>query len=169
MSNDNANTADSPTAADGPADAAGRPEPAEAAQAAGAHALSIGAVARMFRIPTTTLRFYELLGLIARHRAGRVRVYSWSQCERIALIVKSRRAGLRVRDLRLVLVAMDERAPAAVSETGRRHCVSLINMLEEQQQAVGNVLGELYRIDWELSDRLGVKDSGGTDATAESV
>jgi hypothetical protein len=34
-------------------------------------------------------------------------------------------------------------------------------MLEEQQQAIGNVLGELYRIDWEVSARLGVKDSGG--------
>jgi DNA-binding transcriptional MerR regulator len=123
--------------------------------------LTIGVVARMFKIPTTTLRLYELLGLIARHQAGRVRVYSWSQCERIALIVKARRAGLRVRDLKPVLVAMDERAPKTASDVGRRHGVSLIHMLEEQQQAIGNVLGELYRIDWELSARLGVQDSGG--------
>ena len=131
--------------------------------------MTIGVVAQMFRIPTTTLRFYELLGLIARHQAGRNRVYSWSQCERIALIVKSRRAGLRVRDLKPVLVAMDERAAKTVSDAGRRHAVSLINMLEERQQAIGNVLGELYRIDWELCARLGVKDSGGTDDAAASA
>jgi|SRR6185312_6080380 len=124
-------------------------------------ALTIGSVARMFKIPTLTLRYYELRGLVGRHRAGGERVYSWSQCERIALIVKARRAGLRLSDLRAVIVAMDERGARDAAEAGRQQCLSLIHILEAQQQAVGNVLGELYRIDWELSARLGVADSGG--------
>ena len=126
-------------------------------------ALTIGSVARMFKIPVFTLRYYELRGLISRHRAGGERVYSWSQCERIALIVKARRAGLPLRDLRPVIVAMDERGARSAAEAGRQQCLSLIHILEAQQQAIGNVLGELYRIDWELSARLGAKDSLGAE------
>ena len=40
------------------------------------------------------LRLFELRGLIRRRRAGHDWVYSWSDCERIALLVKARKAGL---------------------------------------------------------------------------
>ena len=130
-------------------------------------ALSIRDVAQMFKVSPLTLRLYELRGLIRRERAGRKWVYSWSDCERIALIVKARQAGLRFRDLKLVIIAMGKQSRLAAAEAGRLQSIALIHQLESRQQAVGNVLAELYRIDWELSDRLGVKDSGGTDAAAD--
>ena len=156
MSNGTGNAAGCEAAVAAPGDTTDLPERAETT------ALTINSVARMFKIPVFTLRYYELRGLVRRHWSGGERIYSWSQCERIALIVKARRAGLALRDLQPVLVAMDEQAARSVAESGRLQCLSLINILEDQQQAVGNVLGELYRIDWELSARLGVKDSGGT-------
>lgn len=130
-------------------------------------ALSIRDVAQMFKVSPLTLWLYELRGLIRRECAGRKWVYSWSDCERIALIVKARQAGLRFRDLKLVIIAMSRQSRLAAADAGRLQTIRLIQQLEDRQQAIGNVLGELYRIDWELSDRLGVKDSGGTDAGAD--
>jgi DNA-binding transcriptional MerR regulator len=153
-------------ASEAPAD--GRVDETNSAPGQEGFAMSIDVVARMFKVPTITLRYCELRGLIARERVGDICVYSWSQCERIALIVKARRAGMRIRDLRPVVMAMDEAVTRSVSESGRRHCISLIHVLEDQQQALGNVLGELYRIDWELSARLGVDNSGGADDPADA-
>ena len=144
-------------------DFAGRTETAEK------HSLTIGAVAQMFKVSTLSLRLFELRRMIRRERIGNERVYSWADCERIAVVVKARKAGLATGDLGPMLRAMNVRASVPVTEAGRLKCLALIRSLETQQQAIGNVLGELYRIDWELSDRLGVKDSGGADALADQA
>ena len=103
MSNGNGNTADCEPAT--AAHDSARPETAKN------HILSLAVVAQMFKIPPLALRLFELRGLIRRHAAGNTWVYSWSDCERIALLVKARKAGLAVRDLAAVLKAMDGRRP----------------------------------------------------------
>jgi hypothetical protein len=50
-----------------------------------------------------------------------------------------------------------------VAERGRLDCLALLHALESRQQTIGNVLGELNRIDWELSERLGLANAGGAD------
>jgi DNA-binding transcriptional MerR regulator len=133
-------------------------------------ALSIAAVARMFGVSTLTLRLYELRKLIRRERADRGWVYSWKDCERIALILKARKAGLGVAQIAAVILAMDERATIPVIQRGRLQCQTLIYALEVQQQAganasaelgridgeqtVADILAELDRIDYELAERL---------------
>lgn len=134
--------------------------------------LTLGVVARMFKVSTLTLRFYELLGLVRRQWIGRDLVYSWIDCERIALIVKARRAGLGLRAIKPVTVAMDSdasahavdaRTPLADLDAGLGTCQRLIHDLEVRQHAIANALGELYRIEWEFLDRLGVKTGRPTD------
>jgi DNA-binding transcriptional MerR regulator len=129
---------------------------AGAHDAAKDHILSIDEVARMFAISKLSLWRYEMRGLVRRKRAGRVRVYSWIDCERIALLVKAHKAGLTVARLAPVIKAMDDEAPAEVADAGREKCLALIHALEDRQRRIGDVLGELYRIDWELAERLGV-------------
>lgn len=116
-------------------------------------ALSITNVARMFGVSTLTLWLYELRGLIRRERVGRDRVYSWKECERIALIVKAGDAGFHAAQLRDVIKAMDERAISVDAQRGRQQCLRLIHALKSQQQAVNNALAELNRIDWELCEQ----------------
>jgi len=125
------------------------------------HTLSLGVVAGMFKVSPLTLRLFELRGLIRRQRVGHEWVYSWSDCERIALLLKARKAGLGAGALQAVIAAMDEETDEPVADRGRQQCLALIHALEARQQAVGNVLAELYRIDWELSERLGVAQAGG--------
>jgi DNA-binding transcriptional MerR regulator len=159
MSNGTRNTAGCRAVVDGCGDAA-----ADQSHWSERHGLSIQVVAKMFKLSPFRLRLFELRGLIRRERRGNERVYSWSDCERIAVLVKARQAGLAFGDLAPILKAMDPQVSKPIAEAGRQKCLSLIHALERRQQTIGSVLGELYRIDWELSDRLGVKDSGGADA-----
>lgn len=139
--------------------AAGCADAAAATPVPESHILTIGVVARMFKISPFALRLFELRGLIRRHRTGNIRVFSWFNCERIALLVKARNAGLAVREFAAVLRAMDEHAPDTVADGGRLQCLALIHALENRKQAIGTALAELYRIDWELSERLGIEGS----------
>jgi DNA-binding transcriptional MerR regulator len=123
--------------------------------------LTLGVVAQMFKISPLLLRWYELGGLVRRRRAGNRRTFSWTDCERIALIVKARDAGLSVGALKAVIRPMSPNAPRAVTQSGRRACLALIQALERRQRALGNVLAELYRIDREFGEHLGELDKGG--------
>lgn len=129
------------------------------------HALTIDTVARMFKISKFALRLHELRGLIRRHPIGGERVYSWADCERITLLLKARDADVAIADLKPVIAAMDETASRVTADAGRLKSLALILALEARQNRIGTLLGELYRIDWELSDRLGVANSGGDDRT----
>ena len=122
--------------------------------------LTLGVVARMFKISPLTLRFYELAGLVRRRRAGASRTFSWTDCERIALIVKAHAAGLRIGDIKAVIRAMDQNAPRALAESALTECLALVHALEDRQRAVGNVLAELYRIEREIGEHLGGADKG---------
>jgi DNA-binding transcriptional MerR regulator len=160
MSNNNAKAAGSETAAADSTDSSLVPE---------SHILTLGVVARMFKISALALRFYELRALIRRERLGDAWVYSWSDCERIAMLVKARKVGVAVREFAAVLSAIDERASNPVANSGRQQCLSLIRALESRKKFINDLLDELYRVDWELSDRLGVEGTLDKGVSFESV
>ena len=57
--------------------------------------LSLENVAEMFGVSQFRLRYYEFRGLIRRRQVhDGVRVYGWADCERLAFILKCRKAGL---------------------------------------------------------------------------
>jgi DNA-binding transcriptional MerR regulator len=121
------------------------------------HLLTINAVAKMFRVSTWTLRFYELRGLIHRHSMGGEAVFSWRDCECIALIIKAKKAGLTVRRIAPVIEAMGANASQESLKAGHQRCRDLIAGIIEYSDAVADVLAELERIDWEFSTRLAEK------------
>jgi DNA-binding transcriptional MerR regulator len=121
------------------------------------HVLTIDVVARMFRVSTWTLRLYEWRELIARERTGDGAVFSWRDCERIALIVNAKKAGLAIRQIAPIVKAMNGTVPLDVLQAGHRRCRELIAATTEYNDAVAEMLAELERIDWEFSKRLSAK------------
>jgi DNA-binding transcriptional MerR regulator len=130
--------------------------------------LLIDIVARMFSISAFELRMYEFLGLIRRERMGDDWAYSWSHCERVALIVRGREAGLRLRDLRPVIAAMEETASQSEIDKGKSQALTLIRTLQADSSANDRALDELLRVDWELSSRLALA-SGGSQPDARKL
>jgi DNA-binding transcriptional MerR regulator len=107
--------------------------------------LSIENVARMFNVSRLTLRHYEIRGLIKRrHRIGRVRVYGWADCDRIAFILKVRRAGLALSEVMPILAAGDD--VLADRKLGQERCLELIARLERRRRAFDEGLAELRHL-----------------------
>jgi DNA-binding transcriptional MerR regulator len=118
--------------------------------------LSIGNVAKMFNVSRLALRNYEVRGLIKRrHRVGNTRVYGWADCDRIAFIIKGRKAGLSLTEIGPILKAADEDASAESIKSGRASCLDLIDRLDRRRQALRDALAELRHLHTLLSSKLG--------------
>src|SRR5437867_2936106 len=75
---------------------------------------SISDLAREFALTTRAIRFYEDSGLVAPRRNGRARIYGERERVRIKLILRGKRLGLALAEIRELLdlyeVAHNERA-----------------------------------------------------------
>jgi DNA-binding transcriptional MerR regulator len=106
--------------------------------------LSIENVARMFNVSRLTLRYYEFRGLIKRrHRIGRVPVYGWADCDRIAFIIKCRRVGLSLGEVALIIAAVDHEDDTIIHKRGQEACMRLVTRLEQRRKTLDEALAEL--------------------------
>ncbi len=108
---------------------------------------SVAELAKELDITTRTLRFYEDRGLIAPQRVGTARIYSRRDRARMIIILRGKRLGFTLREIKdyLDLYDLDHNKAEqlhlltqAVSERIRR--------LEQQRQALEETLGELNDI-----------------------
>jgi DNA-binding transcriptional MerR regulator len=117
--------------------------------------LSIGNVSRMFKVPRLALLAYERLGLIKRrNRVGKIRTYGWADCDRVAFIIKARRAGLSIRRIAPVLRGLELAAPEATVRSARMKCFELIDQLDRRRQTLREALAELRHLDKLLAKNL---------------
>ncbi len=98
-------------------------------------------VLEMFDITPRTLRYYEYLELIKPVREGRTRFYSKSEIARLKLILRGRRLGFKLEDIRQLLELYDP-------QTGNR-----VQMQKALDKSVEN-LAELRQRRDELNDAI---------------
>jgi DNA-binding transcriptional MerR regulator len=117
--------------------------------------LSIENVARMFGVSQLTLRYYESRGLIhRRHRQNGLKVYGWADCERLAFIIKCRKADLPLGDIIRVIEAADEDVSPLQFKTGQETCMAMVDRLEQRRRVLGDALSELSHMYALLTSRL---------------
>ena len=68
----------------------------------------IGDLAREFDVTTRTIRFYEDKGLIAPARQGQRRIYSGRDRVRLKLIMRGKRLGFSLEEVREMIDLYDE-------------------------------------------------------------
>ena len=109
--------------------------------------LSLRNVSEMFVVSQLTLRYYELRGLIRRgHVQDGVPVYGWADCERIAFIIKCRKAGLSLTDIIAVLDATEEDVSPENFKAGQEVCMALVERLERRRKVIDHALAELSHL-----------------------
>ena len=109
--------------------------------------LSLSTVSKMFSISRLLLLSFEVLGLNRRrYWNGSQRVYGWADCERIALIVKTRRAGLSLKDIMPVLRATNGNVQVVVRRRGLARCMRLIDKLDKRRCLIDNAENELQHV-----------------------
>lgn len=119
---------------------------------------SVTELARELGVTPRTVRFYEDQGLISPQRAGNTRVYSYRDRARMILILRGKRLGFSLRDIKefLDLYVVDttqiEQLQLLAVKVRTR-----IALLEEQRIAVEQTLTELKDVERMTSDALSAK------------
>jgi DNA-binding transcriptional MerR regulator len=119
---------------------------------------SVTELAKDLAITPRTIRFYEDQGLILPQRAGNTRVYTHRDRARMILILRGKRLGFTLKDIKefldLYVVDTTQVGQLKVLATKVR---GRIAQLEDQLQAVETSLAELRDIERMTLDALRTK------------
>ena len=118
-------------------------------------AYSISDLAQEFNLTTRAIRFYEDEGLLQPGRSGRRRVYSARDRVRLKLILRGKRLGFSLSDVRDIIEMYDLDA----GETGQlRYFLDQIQerreALEQQRSDIDLTFRELDEIESQCQGRL---------------
>lgn len=105
--------------------------------------LTIGEMVREFGTTPRALRFYESKGLISPRRQGAARFYGRVERERLTLVLKAKRLGFTLAEIRRMLDA--EQAEFGALHVTRRQCFDQIKLLEQRKREIEAALAELRR------------------------
>jgi len=117
---------------------------------------TIRQLTKEFSVTARTLRFYEDEGLIAPERRGQTRIYSVKDRARIILILRGRRLGFALAEIREYLALYNPEDNSRQLAHARRKCEERIVAFEKQKLEIDTAIAELKRtiveVDQHLSD-----------------
>jgi DNA-binding transcriptional MerR regulator len=124
----------------------------------GKAAFTIGELSREFGVTLRALRFYENKGLISPHRDGLSRLYSEGDRTRLALILKGKKLGFTLGEIRQMIAAEEGDADSKTLTLSREKCLEQIELLRKQKAEIEEGLNELSRIYASLHGKVADKD-----------
>ena len=124
----------------------------------GKAALTIGELSREFGVTLRALRFYENKGLISPQRDGLSRLYSDGDRTRLALILKGKKLGFTLGEIRQMIAVEEGEADSKALTMSREKCLEQIELLKRQKAEIEEGLSELSRIYTSLTGKLGEKN-----------
>jgi len=107
---------------------------------------NITELAQEFGLTHRALRFYEVRGLLKPQRAGRRRIFSSADRDRLALIMKAKRLGFTLTEISRMIAAQSGAASEATLKLTAEKCLEQIAHFERQMREAGEALAELRRI-----------------------
>ena len=112
-------------------------------------------VARELGVTHRTLRFYENEGLISPQRIGTTRVYSKRDLARMKLILRGKRLGFSIREIRefLDLYEVDPKQQVQMEQLLKRVRAKR-SELRRQRRAIDETIRELGEIERQAADFL---------------
>jgi DNA-binding transcriptional MerR regulator len=120
------------------------------------HEYSIGDMCDSFGVTARALRFYEDEKLIAPERRGTARIYSERDRARLTWILRGKRVGFSLEEIRQMLDLYDV---GDQQQTQRRvtleRCLERIAALKRQKDDIDTTIAELEEFVVQLSASLG--------------
>lgn len=110
---------------------------------------TITQLAKEFRVSTRTIRYYEELGLIKPDRTeGNQRVFSKREHARLKLIIRGKRFGFQLEEIKEMVVLFDE------DRTGEKQLEKTIEYGTRKVEEVENRIRELTELKEEMQRML---------------
>ena len=122
----------------------------------GSQEFSIGDMCESFGVTARALRFYEDEQLIAPERRGTARIYSERDRARLTWILRGKRVGFSLNDIREMLDLYDigDQQQTQLRVTLER-CRDRIGALKRQKEDIDTTISELNEFVRQLEDTLG--------------
>lgn len=118
---------------------------------------TISELAEEFDVTTRTIRFYEDKQLLKPQRAGANRVYNYKDRARLQLVLRGKRLGFSLDEIREYIDLYDAELDPAQQEQVDYLLKVVRNRLDdlrEQQQAIEQMIAELSGIERDCLDCL---------------
>lgn len=116
---------------------------------------TISELAREFALTTRAIRFYEDQGLLSPLRRGRARVYGERERVRIKLILRGKRLGFALAEIRgLFDIYAATRSEHAQLERFVQLLVDRRALLQQQREDIDAVLAEIDSLERDCRRRL---------------
>lgn len=117
-------------------------------------------LAQSLGITARTVRFYDDKGLVTPSRAGTTRVYTQRDRARLILILRGKRLGFTLREIKEYLDLYDlDRTQKEQLKMLLKGVRKRIDRLEDQSIALKQTLEELRAIEEQATDALGTLDA----------
>ncbi len=122
---------------------------------------SITDLAEEFEVTSRTIRFYEDKGLVEPEREGLTRVYSRSDRARLKLILRGRRLGFSLQEIKKMIDLYNPEAePTEQLSYTLQKCEAQLEKLKVQREDINEAIDELEAGIADLKDHLAMQDKG---------
>ena len=112
--------------------------------------LSFKEMCATFEVTPRTLRYYEYIELLQPDREGRSRFYGPRERARMKLIMRGRKFGFQLEDIRQWLLIYEEKGTEAQMQTWVKMAGRQLNELKDQRAQLDEAIAELQ----ELKDKV---------------
>ena len=108
--------------------------------------LSFKEMCAAFDVTPRTLRYYEYIELLQPEREGRARFYGPRECARMKLILRGRRFGFQLEEIRQWLLVYENEGNAAQMRIFVEMADRQMAELKEQRAQIDEAMEELERM-----------------------
>ena len=117
--------------------------------------LSFKEMCAKFDVTPRTLRYYEYIELLTPEREGRSRFYSSTELARMTLILRGRRFGFSLEDIRQWLMIYEHEGTKAQMQQWLTLADTQLGELEEQRKQLDETMSELRNLRDATAKELG--------------
>ena len=110
------------------------------------HRLTFKEMCAKFDVTPRTLRYYEYIELLAPDKEGRSRFYGPREVARMTLILRGRRFGFPLEDIRQWLLIYENEGTEAQMRTWVELATRQLDELAEQRSQLDETMSELKRL-----------------------